>query len=33
MTKIKIECIECEGLGRIPVCPEPRYDEWEQCPD
>ena len=32
MTKIKIECIECEGLGRIPVCPEPKYDEWEQCP-
>ena len=32
MTKIKIECIECEGLGRIPVCPEPRYDEWEDCP-
>ena len=32
MTKIKIECIECEGLGRIPVCHEPRYDEWEQCP-
>ena len=32
MTKIKIECIECEWLGRIPVCPEPRYDEWEECP-
>lgn len=32
MTKIKIECIECEGLGRIPVCPDPKYDEWEQCP-
>ena len=32
MTKIKIECIECEALGRIPVCPEPRYDEWEECP-
>jgi len=32
MTKIKIECIECEGLGRIPVCPDPKYDEWEECP-
>jgi len=32
MTKIKIECTECEGLGRIPICPEPRYDEWEECP-
>ena len=31
MTKIKIECIECEGLGRIPVCPDPKYDEWEEC--
>ena len=27
-----IQCCECEGLGRIPVCPEPRYDEWEECP-
>jgi len=32
MTKIKIECIECEGLGRIPVYPDPKYDEWEECP-
>ena len=32
MSKIKIECPECEGEGRIPICPEPRYDEWETCP-
>ena len=30
--KRKVECPECEGEGRIPVCPEPRYDEWEECP-
>lgn len=32
MTRIKIECPECEGEGKIPICPEPRYDEWEPCP-
>ena len=30
--KRKVECPECEGKGRIPICPEPRYDEWEECP-
>jgi len=32
ITKKTVECFECEGSGRIPVCPEPRYDEWEECP-
>ena len=30
--KRTVECPESEGKGRIPVCPEPRYDEWEECP-
>ena len=30
--KRKVECPECEGKGQIPICPEPRYDEWEECP-
>ena len=30
--KIKVKCPECDGMGRVPVCPEPRYDEWEECP-
>lgn len=30
--KIKVKCPECDGMGGIPVCPDPRYDEWEECP-
>ena len=30
--KRKVESPECEGKGQIPICPEPRYDEWEECP-
>ena len=29
--KRKIKCSECDGLGRIPICDDPRYDEWEEC--
>ena len=30
--KKTVKCPECKGEGRIPICPEPRYDEWEECP-